>query len=71
MVATDAGNWNNDLFSTGEVIYWAYGSNYRIMRYSDGKNEQISPDTPGLWNIYPITNGNAQRSVPEGNALLR
>ena len=57
VVATDAGNWYNDLLPTGEVIYWAYGSSYRIMRYHDGQTEQVSPDTPGLWNVYPITDG--------------
>ena len=57
VVATDAGNEDNDLLPTGGVIYWAYGSSYRIMRYQGGQTEQVSPDTPGLWNIYPITDG--------------
>ena len=55
VVATDAGNWNNDVLQTGEVIYWS--NSYRIMRYLDGQTEQVSPDTPGLWNVYPITDG--------------
>jgi len=58
VVATDAGNWYNDLLPTGEVVYWTEDdSDYRIMRYYEGKTEQVSPDTPGLWNIYPITDG--------------
>lgn len=57
VVATDAGNWYNDLLPTGEVIYWTDDSSYRIMRYYEGKTEQVSPDTPGLWNVYPITDG--------------
>ena len=27
------------------------------MRYHDGQTEQVSPDTPGLSNAYPITDG--------------
>jgi hypothetical protein len=66
VVATDAGNWENDLLPTGEVVYWTEGS-YRIMRYKDGETEQVSPDTPGLWNTYPITDGSNvvyRRSAP-------
>jgi hypothetical protein len=55
VVATDAGNWYNDLLPTGEVTYW--DNSYRIMRYYEGKTEQVSPGTPGLWNVYPITDG--------------
>jgi len=56
VVATDAGNWNNDLLPTGDVVYWTEGS-YRILGYQDGQTEQVSPDTPGMWNVYPITDG--------------
>jgi hypothetical protein len=57
VVATDAGNWYNDLLPTGEVIYWTDNGSYRIMRYYEGKTEQVGPGTPGLWNVYPITDG--------------
>ena len=69
VVATDAGNWMNDLQPTGEVVYWTEGS-YRIMRYKDGQTEQVSPDTPGLWNTYPITDGSnvVYRRVAQGGA---
>ena len=68
VVATDAGNWENDLLPTGEVVYWTEGS-YRIMRYQDGRTVQVSPDTPGRWNTYPITDGSNvvyRRSAPYG-----
>jgi hypothetical protein len=57
VVATEAGNWYNDLLPTGAVIYWTEDGSYRIMRYYEGKTEQVSPDTLGLWNVYPITDG--------------
>jgi hypothetical protein len=57
VAATNAGNWKNDLLPTGEVVYWAGGPSYLIMRYRNGQTEQVSPDTPGLWNIYPVTDG--------------
>src|ERR1700722_6807370 len=57
VAATDAGNWKNDLLPTGEVVYWTDNPTYQIMRYENGQTEQVSPDTPGLWNIYPITDG--------------
>lgn len=66
VVATDAGNWKNDLLPIGEVVYWTEGS-YQIMRYQGGQTEQVSPDTPGLWNTYPITDGTNvvyRRSAP-------
>lgn len=56
VVATNAGNWENDLLPTGEVVYWTEGT-YQIMRYQDGQTEQVSPDTPGQWNTYPVTDG--------------
>jgi hypothetical protein len=64
VVATDAGNWYNDLLPTGAVIYWAYDSTYRIMRYYKGKTEQVSPSTPDLWNVYPIADAAVGKDGP-------
>ena len=69
MVATDAGNWNNDLLPTGEVVYWTEGS-YQILRYQDGQTEQVGPEHAG--NVERLSDhGRVQRRVPEGIAMLR
>ncbi|WP_149181665.1 InlB B-repeat-containing protein [Streptomyces sp. TRM49041] len=56
VVATDAGNWRNDLLPNGEVIYWSSGREYQIKRYHDGATEQLTHDTT-LWNFYPVADG--------------
>lgn len=54
-IATDTGNWMNDVASNGDIVYW-HGSSYQIYRYRGGVTLQLTNDST-LWNTYPLTDG--------------
>jgi hypothetical protein len=54
LVATDAGNWRNDVAPNGDVAYWS--DQYQIFRYRNGGVSQFTKDT-SLWNTYVVTDG--------------
>lgn len=57
VVSTAAGNWKNDVTSSGTVAWW--GSNMEIF-LNDGTTRQLTDD-PVNWNTYVRTDG--QRTV--------
>jgi hypothetical protein len=64
-VASDAGNWYNDVTNTGQVVYWIgsdwYGpgdtdADYNIFSYYQGRTARLTADRY-YWNVYPLTDG--------------
>lgn len=57
-VSTSAGNINDDLSASGDVVYWSSDSstNYNVYRYRGGANTKLTNDS-SLWNSYPLTDG--------------
>jgi hypothetical protein len=54
-VATDAGNINNDLTASGDVVYWD-GTDYDVHRWHEGVTSTLA--APGTdWATYPRTDG--------------
>jgi len=54
VIATDAGNWKNDLTPDGTVAYW--NRDYQIFCVQGGISTQLTSDVD-LWNVYPVTDG--------------
>jgi hypothetical protein len=52
-IATDAGNWMNDVASNGDIVYWS--TSYQIYRHRGSVTTQLTNDS--LWNTYPLTDG--------------
>lgn len=57
-VSTIAGNWQNDVSASGDVVYWSSDSptNYNIYRYRGGATTKLTNDST-LRNTYPLTDG--------------
>ncbi len=57
-VSTIAGNINNDVSASGDVVYWGNDSptNFNVYRYRGGTNTKLTNDS-SLWNTYPLTDG--------------
>lgn len=55
VVATDAGNINNDVAANGDVVYWT--SSYDIVRVRDGVPVNITSDGATTTEVYPVTDG--------------
>jgi hypothetical protein len=70
LVATNAGNIDDDVAANGDVAYWIYQTppGYQIFRYRDGVSVQLTSDTT-LWNTDPLTDGIniAYRKITPGN----
>jgi Bacterial Ig domain len=57
-VTNIAGNIENDVSASGDVVYWSCCSptNYNVYRYHNGVNTKLTNDS-SLWNTYPRTDG--------------
>lgn len=61
LLTEDAGNVENDVASTGDVVYWsddsgALGRNTFLLR--NGTTQALTNDPyAALWNTYPVTDG--------------
>lgn len=53
-VAQDAGNTDQDVAPSGDVVYWSMG--YQIVQYHDGITTTLTSDV-GMWNTYPVMDG--------------
>jgi hypothetical protein len=62
-IATNAGNWNNDVAANGDVVYWTSGAwypetGYNIFRARGGVTTQLTFDPVSTrWNLDPLTDG--------------
>src|SRR4051812_14344826 len=57
VVATDAGNTDNDIAANGDVVYWT-SNPYVIRRWRDGTSVQMSQQPAAKLATYPLTDGN-------------
>lgn len=58
LVASDAGNWKNDVTGDGDVVYW--NASFDIFRYRDGTTTRLTADDDAVFrNVYVVTDGTA------------
>ena len=58
VVASDAGNTDNDVAADGAVAYWTYPGYEVFLREADGTTTALTSDPDSaFWNIYPVTDG--------------
>jgi hypothetical protein len=56
LVASSAGNTENDVSENGDVVYW--NGSYDIFRYRTSAITPITSDDDAVrWNTYPVTDG--------------
>jgi hypothetical protein len=55
LVASDAGNWANDVSDNGDVAYW--NSSYKIVRDRNGVKTPVTSGDPQIRDTYPLTDG--------------
>ncbi len=54
-VASNVGNWVNDVTATGVVDFWSYPG-YDVHRYANGVTTSVAHDS-SFWNVYVSTDG--------------
>jgi VCBS repeat-containing protein len=56
VISDNAGNTQNDVNATGNVVYW--DRNYHV-RLSNGSSDTLVASDPNLWATYPLIGGSA------------